>query len=69
MTRAPLDLIDVDHLHTGEELEIRAVVRKLVDAQPKTVIVDHKISPIDETVRFQRVEKSDIIGRVACTEM
>jgi glutaryl-CoA dehydrogenase len=31
MTRAPLDLIDVDHLHSDEELEIRRVVRKLVD--------------------------------------
>jgi glutaryl-CoA dehydrogenase len=31
MTRAPLDLIDVDHLHSDEELEIRSVVRKVVD--------------------------------------
>jgi glutaryl-CoA dehydrogenase len=31
MTRAPLDLIDADHLHSDEELEIRRVVRKLVD--------------------------------------
>jgi glutaryl-CoA dehydrogenase len=31
MTRAPLDLIDVDHLHSDEELEIRRVVRKVVD--------------------------------------
>jgi glutaryl-CoA dehydrogenase len=27
----PLDLIDVDSLHSGEELQIRAVVRRLVD--------------------------------------
>jgi glutaryl-CoA dehydrogenase len=27
----PLDLIDVDHLHSQEELEIRSVVRKFVD--------------------------------------
>ena len=31
MTRAPLDLIDVDRLHSDEELEIRRVVRKVVD--------------------------------------
>ncbi len=31
MTRAPLDLIDVDHLHSDEELQIRSVVRKLID--------------------------------------
>jgi len=31
MTRAPLDLIDVDRLHSDEELQIRSVVRKLVD--------------------------------------
>jgi glutaryl-CoA dehydrogenase len=31
MTRSPLDLIDVDHLHSDEELQIRSVVRKLVD--------------------------------------
>ena len=29
--KSPLDLIDVDHLHSGEELEIRSVVRKFVD--------------------------------------
>jgi hypothetical protein len=57
-----------DKIHFGLD-DCRRVVRKLVDAQPKTLIVDHKISPIDETVRFQRVEKSDIIGRVAWTEM
>jgi glutaryl-CoA dehydrogenase len=33
MTRAPLDLIGVDLLHTDEELQIRAVVRKLVADQ------------------------------------
>jgi glutaryl-CoA dehydrogenase len=31
MSRAPLDLIDVDRLHSPEELEIRSVVRKVVD--------------------------------------
>jgi glutaryl-CoA dehydrogenase len=31
MTRAPLDLIGVDHLHSEEERAVRAVVRKLVD--------------------------------------
>jgi glutaryl-CoA dehydrogenase len=40
MTRAPLDLIDVDHLHTGEELEIRAVVRKLVDERVKPNVAE-----------------------------
>src|SRR5262249_9133497 len=30
---APLDLIGVDHLHSAEELEIRSVVRKFVDAR------------------------------------
>ena len=37
MTRAPLDLIDVDHLHSDEELEIRRVVRKLVDELERQV--------------------------------
>jgi glutaryl-CoA dehydrogenase len=31
MNRAPLDLIDVDHLHSEEERQIRSVVRKVVD--------------------------------------
>ncbi len=31
MNRAPLDLINVDLLHSDEELQIRAVVRKVVD--------------------------------------
>jgi glutaryl-CoA dehydrogenase len=33
MTRAPLDLIGIDLLHTDEELQIRSVVRKLVADQ------------------------------------
>jgi glutaryl-CoA dehydrogenase len=40
MTRAPLDLIDVDHLHSDEELEIRAVVRKLVDNRVRPYIAE-----------------------------
>jgi glutaryl-CoA dehydrogenase len=31
MTRAPLDLIEIDRLHSDEELQIRSVVRKIVD--------------------------------------
>jgi glutaryl-CoA dehydrogenase len=30
-SKSPLDLIDVDHLHSDEELEIRSVVRKFVE--------------------------------------
>jgi glutaryl-CoA dehydrogenase len=33
MTRAPLDLLDVDRLHSDEELQVRSVVRKLVSDQ------------------------------------
>jgi glutaryl-CoA dehydrogenase len=37
---APLDLIDVDGLHTAEELDIRAVVRRLVDERVRPHIAD-----------------------------
>jgi len=40
MTRAPLDLIDVDHLHSDEELEIRRVVRKLVDDRVRPYVAE-----------------------------
>ncbi|HEU0241250.1 MAG TPA: acyl-CoA dehydrogenase family protein [Micromonosporaceae bacterium] len=40
MTRAPLDLIDVDHLHSDEELEIRRVVRKLVDERVRPHVAE-----------------------------
>jgi glutaryl-CoA dehydrogenase len=40
MTRAPLDLIDVDHLHSEEELEIRRVVRKLVDDRVRPYVAE-----------------------------
>ncbi|HKE64434.1 MAG TPA: acyl-CoA dehydrogenase family protein [Micromonosporaceae bacterium] len=40
MTRTPLDLIDVDHLHSDEELEIRRVVRKLVDERVRPHVAD-----------------------------
>src|SRR5262249_61406525 len=40
MTRAPLDLIDVDHLHSDEELEIRRVVRKLVDERVRQHVAE-----------------------------
>ncbi len=39
MTRAPLDLIGVDLLHSPEELQIRSVVRKLVADQVKPNIM------------------------------
>ncbi len=35
MTRAPLDLIGIDLLHDDEELQIRSVVRKLVEERVK----------------------------------
>jgi glutaryl-CoA dehydrogenase len=38
MTRAPLDLIDVDHLHSDEELQIRSVVRRMVDDQVRPFV-------------------------------
>ena len=37
---APLDLIGIDHLHSAEELEIRAVVRKFVDARLRPHVAD-----------------------------
>jgi glutaryl-CoA dehydrogenase len=37
---APLDLIDVDSLHSEEELQIRAVVRRLVDDKVRPYVVD-----------------------------
>ncbi len=40
MTRTPLDLIDVDHLHSDEELEIRRVVRKLVDDRVRPYVAE-----------------------------
>jgi glutaryl-CoA dehydrogenase len=40
MTRAPLDLIDVDSLHSEEELEIRRVVRKLVDDRVRPYVAE-----------------------------
>jgi glutaryl-CoA dehydrogenase len=40
MTRAPLDLIDVDRLHSDEELEIRRVVRKLVDDRVRPYVAE-----------------------------
>src|SRR5262245_53115483 len=40
MTRTPLDLIDVDHLHSDEELEIRRVVRKLVDERVRPHVAE-----------------------------
>ncbi len=40
MTRAPLDLIDVDLLHSEEELEIRRVVRKLVDDRVRPYVAE-----------------------------
>jgi glutaryl-CoA dehydrogenase len=40
MTRAPLDLIDVDSLHSEEELEIRRVVRKLVDNRVRPYVAE-----------------------------
>ena len=40
MTRAPLDLIDVDSLHSDEELEIRRVVRKLVDDRVRPYVAE-----------------------------
>jgi glutaryl-CoA dehydrogenase len=39
MTRAPLDLIGVDRLHTDDELQIRSVVRKLIADQVKPNIM------------------------------
>jgi hypothetical protein len=57
-----------DEIHFGPD-DCRRVVRKLVDAQSKTVIVDHKILPIDETVRLHRVEKRGILRRLAWTQM
>src|SRR5215467_368284 len=40
MSRAPLDLIDVDHLHSAEELQIRAVVRKVVDERVRPFVAE-----------------------------
>ena len=40
MTHAPLDLIDIDHLHSDEELEIRRVVRKLVDDRVRPYVAE-----------------------------
>ncbi len=40
MSSAALDLIDVDHLHSAEELSIREVVRKLVDARVRPFVAD-----------------------------
>ncbi|HKD97688.1 MAG TPA: acyl-CoA dehydrogenase family protein [Micromonosporaceae bacterium] len=40
MSSAPLDLIDIDHLHSPEELEIRSVVRKLVDDRVRPNIAE-----------------------------
>jgi glutaryl-CoA dehydrogenase len=37
---APLDLIDVDSLHSEEELQIRAVVRRLVDDKVRPYVAD-----------------------------
>ncbi len=37
---APLDLLAVDPLHSAEELEIRAVVRKLVDERVRPYVAD-----------------------------
>jgi glutaryl-CoA dehydrogenase len=37
---APLDLIGIDHLHSAEELEIRSVVRKFVDARLRPHVAD-----------------------------
>jgi glutaryl-CoA dehydrogenase len=38
MTRAPLDLLAVDRLHSDEELQVRSVVRKLVGDQVRPYI-------------------------------
>ncbi len=40
MSSAALDLIDVDHLHSAEELSIREVVRKLVDARVRPFVAE-----------------------------
>jgi hypothetical protein len=45
------------------------MVCKLVDAQPKTVIVDDEILPIDEAVHLHRVEKCGIVRRISRAEM
>jgi hypothetical protein len=35
----------------------RRVLRKLIEAEPKTAIVDHKILSVDEAVWFHRLEQ------------
>ena len=38
--------------------------RKLLDAQSKTLIVDHKVLSGDQTVRLHRIEQRDVPGRI-----
>jgi glutaryl-CoA dehydrogenase len=38
--KSPLELIDVDHLHSQEELEIRSVVRKFVENRVRPHVAD-----------------------------
>ena len=40
MPVSALDLIDVDALHTPEELQVREVVRRLVDAKVRPRVAD-----------------------------
>ena len=39
--------------------------RKLLDAQSKALVVDHKVLSGDQTVRLHRIEQRDVPGRIA----
>ena len=45
------------------------MLRKLIDAQRKPMIVDDQILALDEAVRLHCVEERDIVRRIARTEM
>jgi hypothetical protein len=59
-------LVKLIHLRPDDS---QRVIRKLIDAQPEAVIVNNEVLSIYEAIWFHRIEKCDIIGRIAWTEM